>query len=79
MVQNKQKNPKIKPPSLKVNNNSKPASDKNWEKVKIKGSVITEDGVGLEGLIGLEVLEHYDSNLIGTSKVFTISASLFIK
>lgn len=65
MVQNKQK---IKPPSLKIKKKSKQSSD-NWEKIKIKGSVITEDGVGLEGLIGLEVLEAYDSNLIETSKV----------
>lgn len=70
MVQNKQKSPKIKPPSVKVKKNAAKTIDK-WEKVKIKGSVITEDGVGLEGLIGLEVLEDYASNLIGTSKVIT--------
>ncbi|XP_065367377.1 ATP-dependent RNA helicase DDX24 [Calliphora vicina] len=67
MVQNKQKSPKMKPPSVKVKKNAAKTVDK-WEKVKIKGSVITEDGVGLEGLIGLEVLEDYASNLIGTSK-----------
>ncbi|XP_023304092.2 ATP-dependent RNA helicase DDX24 [Lucilia cuprina] len=68
MVQNKQKSSKIKPPSVKVKKEAAKAAEKKWEKVKIKGSVITEDGVGLEGLIGLEVLEDYDNNLIGTAK-----------
>lgn len=32
----------------------------NWQKVKIKGPVISNDASGLEGLIGLEVLEDYN-------------------
>lgn len=69
MVQNKQKSSKIKPPSQNIKKNVAETNDKKWKKVKIKGSVITEEGVGLEGLIGLEVLQDYDSNLIGTAKV----------
>lgn len=34
--------------------------DLNWQKVKIKGPVISNDASGLEGLIGLEVLEDYN-------------------
>ncbi|XP_061386161.1 ATP-dependent RNA helicase ddx24 [Musca vetustissima] len=62
MVQNKQKGgPKAKLPRINKN-------DASWEKVKLKGNVISEDGVGLEGLIGLEVLESYDPNLVEMSK-----------
>lgn len=34
--------------------------DISWQKVKIKGPVISNDAVGLEGLIGLEVLDDYN-------------------
>ncbi|XP_055920593.1 ATP-dependent RNA helicase DDX24 [Eupeodes corollae] len=39
-----------------------------WEKVKIKGNVISDDGGGFEGLIGLEVLENYDKVLVEKGK-----------
>ncbi|XP_005189033.1 ATP-dependent RNA helicase ddx24 [Musca domestica] len=62
MVQNKQRGgPKAKLPRINKN-------DASWEKVKIKGNVVSEDGVGLEGLIGLEVLETYDPALVEMSK-----------
>lgn len=41
----------------------------SWSKVKIAGNLITNDGGGLEGLIGLEVLEDYDKNIISKAKV----------
>ncbi|CAD7012804.1 unnamed protein product [Ceratitis capitata] len=41
---------------------------KAWEKVKNKGNVISDDGGGFEGLIGLEVLEDYDAKLVETAK-----------
>ncbi|XP_054740964.1 ATP-dependent RNA helicase DDX24 [Anastrepha obliqua] len=41
---------------------------KAWEKVKIKGNIISDDGGGFEGLIGLEVLEEYDPKLVETAK-----------
>lgn len=44
----------------------------SWEKVKISGNLVSNDGGGLEGLIGLEVLEDYDQNIIsegGSGKV----------
>ncbi|XP_075165605.1 ATP-dependent RNA helicase DDX24 [Haematobia irritans] len=67
MVQNKQKGgPKAKLPKLKTKSPKQSAGQ--WEKVKLKGNVITEDGVGLEGLIGLEVLETYDPSLVELSK-----------
>uniref|UniRef100_A0A1A9V5E6 ATP-dependent RNA helicase n=1 Tax=Glossina austeni TaxID=7395 RepID=A0A1A9V5E6_GLOAU len=39
-----------------------------WVKVKIKGNVMSEENIGLEGLIGLEVLKNYDSTLIETKQ-----------
>ncbi|XP_055859003.1 ATP-dependent RNA helicase DDX24 [Episyrphus balteatus] len=39
-----------------------------WEKVKIKGNILSDDGGGFEGLIGLEVLENYDKALVGKEK-----------
>lgn len=41
----------------------------SWSKVKIAGNLITNDGGGLEGLVGLEVLENYDSKTITKAKV----------
>lgn len=69
MVQNKAKGKSANPPSQKLKQKPKPSSDNKWEKVKLKGNVIAEEGVGLEGLIGLEVLENYDAGLIGASQV----------
>ncbi|XP_017468448.1 PREDICTED: ATP-dependent RNA helicase DDX24 [Rhagoletis zephyria] len=42
--------------------------NKSWEQVKIKGNVISDDGGGFEGLIGLEVLEDYDPKMVETAK-----------
>lgn len=47
----------------------KPSIEGSWSKVKIAGSLITNDGGGLEGLVGLEVLENYDKNIISKTKV----------
>lgn len=47
----------------------KPSIDGSWSKVKIAGNLITNDGGGLEGLVGLEVLENYDKNIIAKTKV----------
>lgn len=41
----------------------------NWAKVKIAGNLISDDGGGFEGLIGLEVLEDYNDACISTKKV----------
>ncbi|KAG4074022.1 hypothetical protein HA402_014227 [Bradysia odoriphaga] len=41
---------------------------RSWSKVKIAGNLITNDGGGLEGLVGLEVLENYDKNIIAKAK-----------
>lgn len=61
---------------MKVKSKQKPKSvekkqsiDGSWSKVKIAGNLITNDGGGLEGLIGLEVLENYDKNIISKAKV----------
>lgn len=40
--------------------NFQKSDELNWQKVKIKGPVISNDAKGLEGLIGLEVLEDYN-------------------
>lgn len=40
--------------------NIQKSEELNWQKVKIKGPVISNDAAGLEGLIGLEVLEDYN-------------------
>lgn len=58
-------------PPLKAKQNKPPGRLQKkpaWSKVKIAGSLVTDDGGGLEGLIGLEVLENYDKDVI-TSKV----------
>lgn len=38
-----------------------------WSKVKIAGNLVTDDGGGLEGLIGLEVLENYEPSVVASS------------
>lgn len=68
MVQNKQKSAKL-PRAAK--NSAKEASvskEENWQKVKIKGHVISDDFGGYEGLIGLEVLKDYDAALVKSSQ-----------
>lgn len=37
---------------------------KSWQKVKLKGHVISDDFSGYEGMIGLEVLKEYDPALV---------------
>lgn len=44
-----------------------------WERVKIAGNLITDDGGGLEGLIGLEVLEDYGAAVVATGGKRTYS------
>lgn len=44
-----------------------------WEKVKIAGNLVTDDGGGLEGLIGLEVLEDYGAAVVATGGKRTYS------
>lgn len=68
MVQNKQKT--AKPPKAikaKVKETTAP-KEENWQKVKIKGHVISDDFGGYEGLIGLEVLKDYDATLVKSSQ-----------
>ncbi|EDV35855.1 uncharacterized protein Dana_GF12675 [Drosophila ananassae] len=68
MVQNKQKT--AKPPKAikaKVKETAAP-KEENWQKVKIKGHVISDDFGGYEGLIGLEVLKDYDATLVKSSQ-----------
>ncbi|EDX07893.1 GD25288 [Drosophila simulans] len=73
MVQNKQKT--AKPPKLLKGAAKEPALSKaeNWQKVKIKGHVISDDCGGYEGLIGLEVLKDYDASLVKSSAKRTTS------
>ncbi|XP_039480529.1 ATP-dependent RNA helicase DDX24 [Drosophila santomea] len=67
MVQNKQKT--AKPPKLKgVAKEPALSKAENWQKVKIKGHVISDDCGGYEGLIGLEVLKDYDASLVKSSQ-----------
>ena len=49
--------------------NSKESTKNKWSKVKIAGNLVTNDGGGLEGLIGLEVMENYDKSIITKAKV----------
>ncbi|EDW09941.1 ATP-dependent RNA helicase DDX24 [Drosophila mojavensis] len=41
---------------------------KGWQKVKIKGHVISDDFTGYEGMIGLEVLKEYDPALVKSTQ-----------
>lgn len=60
---------KVKSKQKSKTTDKKPAIEGSWSKVKISGNLITNDGGGLEGLIGLEVLEDYDNNIISKAKV----------
>lgn len=42
---------------------------KKWKRVKIAGNLVSDDGGGLEGLIGLEVMEDYGNNTVTKDKV----------
>ncbi|XP_014096581.3 ATP-dependent RNA helicase DDX24 [Bactrocera oleae] len=64
----KTKKIKVQPKSNKIKSVEDALESKAWEKVKIKGNVISDDGGGFEGLIGLEVLEEYDPKLVETAK-----------
>ncbi|XP_068148260.1 ATP-dependent RNA helicase DDX24 [Drosophila tropicalis] len=48
----------------KDNKETKENKKESWQKVKIKGHVISDDFGGYEGLIGLEVLKEYDSSMV---------------
>lgn len=60
---------KIKSKQKRKSSDTKPSVEGSWSKVKIAGNLITNDGGGLEGLVGLEVLETYDKNIISKAKV----------
>lgn len=68
----KMKKIKVESKSNKIKTIGDALECKAWEKVKIKGNVISDDGGGFEGLIGLEVLEEYDSKLVENAKVYFI-------
>ncbi|XP_022224518.2 ATP-dependent RNA helicase DDX24 [Drosophila obscura] len=68
MVSIKTKAAKVAKKIKKVSKGSKADKAENWQKVKIKGHVISNDFDGYEGLIGLEVLEDYDAELVKSSK-----------
>lgn len=61
---------KFKTYSKKKNGIAKPAKTNSaWEKVKLAGNLISDDGgSGLEGLLGLEVLENYDKTSVTKEK-----------
>ncbi|KAH8401201.1 hypothetical protein KR009_003605 [Drosophila setifemur] len=68
MVQNKQKTAKP-PKGAKIKAKAAVApKEEDWQKVKIKGHVISDDFGGYEGLIGLEVLKDYDATLVKSSQ-----------
>ncbi|BFG06305.1 ATP-dependent RNA helicase DDX24 [Drosophila madeirensis] len=68
MVSSKPKSAKVAKKIKKGSKECKTDKAENWQKVKIKGHVISDDFGGYEGLIGLEVLEDYDAELVKSSK-----------
>ncbi|EDW36133.1 GL17630 [Drosophila persimilis] len=62
------KTAKLTKKGKKGNKEIKNDKAENWQKVKIKGHVISDEFGGYEGLIGLEVLEDYDAELVKSSK-----------
>ncbi|XP_016975510.2 ATP-dependent RNA helicase DDX24 [Drosophila rhopaloa] len=71
MVQNKQKTAKLPKPPKAVKSAAKEdgvSKAESWQKVKIKGHVISDDCGGYEGLIGLEVLKDYDASLVKSTQ-----------
>uniref|UniRef100_A0A1B0B7D4 ATP-dependent RNA helicase n=1 Tax=Glossina palpalis gambiensis TaxID=67801 RepID=A0A1B0B7D4_9MUSC len=65
MLKNKLKAPKTSNMPKVINGG---LGRSKWAKVKIKGNVMSEENIGLEGLIGLEILKDYDSTLIETKQ-----------
>uniref|UniRef100_A0A1A9WIT4 ATP-dependent RNA helicase n=1 Tax=Glossina brevipalpis TaxID=37001 RepID=A0A1A9WIT4_9MUSC len=68
MLKNKLKNSKTPKAPTTINKALEKSKLNSWAKVKIKGNVISQENIGLEGLIGLEVLKNYDSTLIKTNQ-----------
>lgn len=52
-------------------------NNSSWQKVKLAGNLISDDGgKGLEGLLGLEVLESYDDASVTKAKFERAKVSL---
>ncbi|XP_034102387.1 ATP-dependent RNA helicase DDX24 [Drosophila albomicans] len=60
----KKKSPAGKPKQSNGSNDIPATKSKSWQKVKLKGHVISDDFSGYDGMIGLEVLKEYDPALV---------------
>ncbi|XP_034478106.1 ATP-dependent RNA helicase DDX24 [Drosophila innubila] len=58
------KSPTVKQKQSKGNADPPAVKSKSWQKVKLKGHVISDDFSGYEGMIGLEVLKEYDPTMV---------------
>lgn len=55
---------KISKKSKNITKNSLINGEAKWKKVKLAGKLLSDEGgAGLEGLLGLEVLENYDCKI----------------
>ncbi|TDG38158.1 hypothetical protein AWZ03_015420, partial [Drosophila navojoa] len=69
MVATKAKNSgNVKQKKPKSDSDIPALKSKGWQKVKIKGHVISDDFTGYEGMIGLEVLKEYDPALVKSTQ-----------
>lgn len=68
MAKTKTKKKTTKPPKVKkILNETESNKPPQWKKVKLSGNLMSDDGgFGLEGLLGLEVLEN--ANSVGVTK-----------
>ncbi|KAH8369881.1 hypothetical protein KR093_001347 [Drosophila rubida] len=60
----KKKTPTGKPKQSNGAVDTSATKSKSWQKVKLKGHVISDDFSGYDGMIGLEVLKEYDPALV---------------
>ncbi|XP_023167464.2 ATP-dependent RNA helicase DDX24 [Drosophila hydei] len=69
MVATKVKNnANVKQKKSKTDTDIAALKSSGWQKVKIKGHVISNDFTGYEGMIGLEVLKDYDPALVKSTQ-----------
>lgn len=74
----KEVKPKKKNASSKISKQKSHVAP-SWKKVKLTGNLLSDDGgAGLEGLLGLEILEDFDGISIAREKPTNVFISIYI-
>lgn len=79
MAKTKTKKKTIKPSKVKkISNGTESNKPPQWKKVKLSGNLLSDDGgLGLEGLLGLEVLENAKSVGVTKEKLVKVKKEKF--